>query len=80
MKKLTAEERRRIFQAQQAARQAMLERISAAPVAVPEPEPRGRRRLVASAIIAMLIGGGLLASGVVEFDPPTSIEALLPRL
>jgi hypothetical protein len=32
------------------------------------------------ALTALLLAGGLLAWGVFDFHPPTSIEALLPRL
>jgi hypothetical protein len=76
--KLTAEERRRMYAAQQAARQAMIDRVLAEPPV--EPAPRRRRRLVGAAILATLIGTGLLAYQVVEFHVPTSLEALLPRL
>jgi hypothetical protein len=79
MNKLTAEERRRIHLAQQAARKAMMDRAAEQHVEAPS-GPRGRRRLVGAAILATLIGTGLLAYQVLEFHVPTSIESLLPRL
>jgi hypothetical protein len=81
MKKLTPQERRRMFLAQQAAQRAMLERVNAPPRAIAAVAPgTTRNRLLTTAIIATLIGCGLLASQVMEFTPPTSIEALLPRM
>jgi ferric-dicitrate binding protein FerR (iron transport regulator) len=79
--KLTQEERRRMFVAQQAARRAMLDRLrQPAHIESSAPAPSIRRRWLKTVAIAMLIGGGLLAYSVVQFHPPTSIEALLPRL
>jgi len=79
--KLTQEERRRMFVAQQAARQAMLDRLQRpASIESSGSTPSVRRRWLKTLAIAMLIGGGLLAYSVVQFHPPTSIEALLPRL
>ena len=79
--RLTQNERRRMYLAQQEARQAMLDRLK-------QPAPVGpvvsasviRRRWLKTVAIATLIGGGLLAYSVVQFHPPTSIEAFLPRL
>jgi hypothetical protein len=79
MKKLTAEERRRMFAAQQAARQAWDERLNAAPEAEKAPAGTRRRRAVGAVLLATLIGTGLLAAQVVEFHVPTSLEAFLPR-
>ena len=76
--KLTQSERRRIYLAQQAARQAMLDHTH-------EPVPgtpvvgASRRRWLKTVIVVTLIGGGLLACSVVQFHPPTSLEAFLPQ-
>ncbi len=78
--KLTQSERRRMYLAQQAARQAMLDRLQQpALVGAPVSTPASRRRWLKTVAIATLIGGGLLAYSVAHFHPPTSIEALLPR-
>ena len=70
-----------MYLAQLAARQAMLERIQPHATAVREPSASARRRRVAGIVLtALLIGGGLLAWGVLDLHPPTSLEALLPRL
>jgi hypothetical protein len=84
MNRLTAIERRRIRLAQERASKATLARMQAAPV--PEavalgPASLGFRRLAAAAMIAVLLGCGLLASQALEFHPPASlVEALFPRL
>jgi hypothetical protein len=80
MKKLTADERRRMFATQQAARQAWDERINAMAVAEAAPDTTRRRRAVGAMLLATLIGTGLLMAQVVDFHVPTSLEALLPRL
>jgi len=78
--KLTQSERRRMYLAQQAARQAMLDRLQQpALVDAPVSAPASRRRWLKTVAIATLIGGALLAYSVVQFHPSTSIEALLPR-
>ena len=79
--KMTQNERRRMYLAQQAARQAMIDRLKQ-PVAVDTAVNSSavRRRWLKTVAIAMLIGSGLLAYSVVQFHPPTSIEAFLPRL
>lgn len=66
--------------AQQAAQQAMLDRLNAASQAERPRPAHGHRRLVGAAILATLIGTGLLVYQVLEFHVPTSIEAFLPRL
>jgi len=79
--KLTQNERRRMYLAQQAARQAMLDRLKQ-PVSIDSGASASavRRRWLKTVAIATLIGSGLLAYSVVQFHPPTSIEAFLPRL
>ncbi len=77
--KLTQEERRRVYLAQRAAHQAMLDRLDDAPPR-PASAPAARRWVARMLAIVTLIGGGLLAFSVLDFHPPTSIEALLPRL
>jgi len=67
-----------MYLAQQAARQAMFQRM-AQPAAVAT-APASRWRWLKTVVIATLIGGGLLVYSVVQFHPPTSIEAFLPRL
>jgi hypothetical protein len=82
MGRLTDKERRRVFQAQEHARRTMLEHLASEPIPSEEPRvPRaGLRRLLATAVIVGLLGGGWLLYRVVEFHPPESIiEALLPR-
>ena len=81
MGRLTPEERRRVFVAQQARRQ-MLTRLQSAPIA---PECRGPRRaqgrLFKTAVIVTLLGGGWFAYHAVEFHVLASVvEALPPRL
>jgi hypothetical protein len=85
MNRLTAEERRRIWRAQQRARDASQVRLdteapaNAAPFR--GPSHVGFRRLAKAAMIVALLGGGLLASKALEFNLPASlVEALLPRL
>ena len=79
--RLTQNERRRMYLAQQEARQAMLDRLKQpAPVDTVVSASVIRRRWLKTVAIATLIGGGLLAYSVVQFHPPTSIEAFLPRL
>jgi hypothetical protein len=79
--KLTQAERRRVYLAQMAARQAMFERLQSEPAAsTASPAPVRGWRLAGVVFTALLLGGGLLVWGVLDFHPPTSIEALLPRL
>lgn len=79
--KLTQAERRRVYLAQMAARQAMFERLQGDIAAAAAAAAPGRRRRLAGMVFtALLLGGGLLAWGVLDLHPPTSIEALLPRL
>jgi hypothetical protein len=84
MNRLTQEERRRVFLAQQKAREAMLARPAAgsAPrISAAHSDRAGLRRLLKTAMIVTLLGGGLLAYQALEFHLPASlVEALLPRL
>jgi hypothetical protein len=80
MNKFTAEERRRLYLAQQAARQAWDERVQAISAVHQTTDATRRRRAVGAVLLATLIGTGLLAAQVVEFHVPTSLEAFLPRL
>jgi hypothetical protein len=81
--KLTTSERRRIWLAQQRARETTLTQL-AAPLGhavASTPTPAAFVRLVKAAMIALLLGCGLLATQALEFNPPASlVEALLPRL
>ena len=82
MGRLTLEERRRMFLAQQQARGEMLARMSAPVVSA---EPRAPRywlsQVIKTAMLVALLGGGWFAYHAVEFHVPASIvEALMPRL
>ena len=82
MGRLTSEERRRMFLAQQQARREMLARMSAPIVSA---EPRTPRywlsQVIKTAMLVALLGGGWFAYHAVEFHVPASIvEALMPRL
>ncbi len=83
MNRLTPGERRRVYQAQQRARASMLARLND-PLAVgsdPGTDEHGRRLLLTAMVIAVMLGGGLLASQTFEFTLPASlVEALFPRL
>lgn len=81
--KLTEAERRRVYLTRQHAQQALLARVSEAPVETisPAASSRGTGRLLKTAAIVVLLGGVLLVTRVVEFHLPASlVEALLPRL
>src|SRR2546425_3708093 len=80
--RLTPGERRRKFLAQQQARAEMLTRLHSAPIAAERRAPRrGPGRLLKTAVIVTLLGGGWFAYHAVEFHVPLSlVEALLPRL
>jgi hypothetical protein len=83
MTRLTLEERRRVYLAQQRVRQTMLARLQSETVAALAPRAdQGRLRWIAvAALIAALLGGGLLAVPALEFHPLDSlVGALLPRL
>lgn len=83
MNRLTPQERRRVYLAQQRARQSMLARLNAPPTAPVDSgaDERGRRRLLKAVAIAAMLAGSFLASQTFEYHPPASlIEALLPRL
>lgn len=81
--RLTADERRRMFETQQKAREDLLARLNAP---IPEvgtgAEPgQAIRRLIKPATIVLLLGGGLLAYQTLDFHLPHSLmEALLPRM
>jgi hypothetical protein len=83
MGKLTPEERRRVFLAQERTRQIMLARMSVAPPADIDHGGSGRRRVqqvLRAALIFALFTGGLAFYEFVEFHPPASLaEALLLR-
>lgn len=82
MRKLTAAERRRVFQLQEAARQAMLARMSGSPPSGlgHGRNDRWRQRLLRTALVVTLCIGGVALYEFVEFDPPSSlVEAFLPR-
>ncbi len=84
MNRVPLDERRRLFVAQQRARDALREQLlrpaPADPFSPPAP-PHSRVRLIVKAVtIAMLLGVGLVAFQAVTFHLPTSVvEALLPR-
>ncbi|MGH7335238.1 MAG: hypothetical protein ACREKS_21340 [Candidatus Rokuibacteriota bacterium] len=83
MNRLTPDERRRVYLAQQRARESMLARLNATTMSTIDPyaDGRGRRRMLEVVVIAAMLGGGLLLAQTLEFNPPASlIEALLPRL
>ena len=60
----------------------MLTRLHSAPIAAePRAPRRGPGRLLKTAVIVTLLGGGWFAYHAVEFHVPLSlVEALLPRL
>ena len=82
MGRLTSDERRRVFLAQQQSAGKMLAPLrSTAPVAREHGAPLPRRRLLAAAMIVMLLSGGWVASHPVELHLPASIvEALMPQV
>ena len=83
MNQLTLEERRRVYLAQQRARETMLARLRSETVEAlaPRSDQGGLRWIAMAAMIAALLGGGLLASPTLEFHPLDSLMgALLPRL
>ena len=83
MNQLTLEERRRVYLAQQRARETMLAQLHSATVEAlaPRSDQGGLRWIAVAAMIAALLGGGLLASPTLEFHPLDSLMgALLPRL
>jgi hypothetical protein len=81
MGRLTSDERRRIFLAQRQSAAEVLAPLRAAPVAREHVAPQPRRRLLAAAMIVMLLSGGWVASHPVELHPPASIvEALMPQV
>jgi len=82
MGRLTPEERRRMFVAQQQARRQMLTRLQSAPIAAECRGPRrAQGRLFKTAVIVTLLGGGWFAYHAVEFHVLASVvEALPPRL
>jgi len=83
MNRLTLEERRRVYLAQQRASETMLARLHSETVEAlaPRSDQGGLRWIAVAAMIAALLGGGLLASPTLEFHPLDSLMgALLPRL
>ena len=83
MNRLTPEERRRVYLARWRARETMLARIQSETVAalVSPSEERRLRWIAIAAMIAALLGGGLLAAPTLEFQRLDSlVAALLPRL
>jgi len=83
MNRLTREERVRVRLAQERARQEMLARLDA-PITGVEHGPRERpalKRLIKTAMIVVLLGGGVVAYQALDFHVPASlVEALLPRM
>ena len=83
MGRLTSEERRRVFLAQERNRQTMLARMSVAPTADIDhggPSRHRLRRLLRTVLILALFTGGLAFYEFVEFHPPASLmEAFLQR-
>jgi len=80
--RLTAEERRRMYMNRQKARKDMfaLQPISDTSQ-ITEIGEAVRRRIIKTAALVLLLGGGLLAWHSFEFHLPHSLmEALLPRL
>jgi len=83
MKRLTPEERRRVYLVHQPARDTMLSRRQAETVQAlaPRADERGRAWIARAAMVAALLGGALLAVQTLEFHPPDSlVGALLPRV
>lgn len=84
MSRLTQQERRRVWLAQQRASHRMLSPVAvptADVMAPPRHDSRVVKTLVKTALLVALLGGGYIATQVLEFHPPASIvEALLPRL
>jgi hypothetical protein len=81
MGRLTSDERRRIFVAQQQSAGEVLTPVRAAPIALEHVAPWPRRRLLAAVMIVMLLSGGWVASHPVELHLPASIaEALMPQV
>lgn len=83
MNRLTPEERRRLYLAHQRARNTMLARLQAGTVEalVRRPDERGLRWIAKAAMIAALLGVGLLAAQTLDFHPPDSlVGSLLPRV
>ncbi len=77
MGRLTPDERRRVFLAQQRAQEMMLARARA--TAPPAPRTRTGRILKTVAVVALL-GVAAVAAHAIEFHPPASlVEAFLPR-
>jgi hypothetical protein len=80
MTRLTLEERRRVYLAQQRARKTMLAQRGVEALA-PRLDQRRLRWLVVAAMVAALLGGGLFAAPTLEYHPLDSlVGALLPRL
>jgi hypothetical protein len=81
MSRLTPEERRRVFQAQQRAQEAMMKRVAAAAPAAPVEPRRGLRRVLKTVAIVALLGSAVAVAQAIDFHPPSSlVEVFLPRL
>jgi hypothetical protein len=84
MNRLTPEERRRVYLAHRRTCDRMLARPRAGTVeafAATRPDERGLRWIAKAAMIAALLGGGLLAAQTLEFHPPDwLVAALVPRV
>ncbi|PYM39635.1 MAG: hypothetical protein DME12_18595 [Candidatus Rokuibacteriota bacterium] len=83
MNRLTLEERRRVYLAQQRVREATLVRLRSdtGEVLAPGSDLRRLAWIAVAGTIAVLLGGGLLAAPTLEFDPLGSLVGiLLPRL
>ena len=83
MNRLTLEERRRVYLAQQRVREATLVRLRSdtGEVLAPGSDLRRLAWIAVAGTIAVLLGGGLLVAPTLEFDPLGSLVGiLLPRL
>lgn len=82
MNRLTLEERRQVFRARQRGRWATLDHVLApSRPLVPASPPRWLPLIVKIAMLAALVGAGVLAAQTVTWEPPASVvQALLPPL
>jgi hypothetical protein len=77
MNRLTREERRRVYLAHRRACDTMVARLQAGTVEAPPPDGRGLMWIAWAAMIAVLLGGGLLAAQTLELH---SLDALVGAL